>query len=141
MKRSKKILVAMTALITFCLVLVLAACSSGASASGDAPSSDGDSYAVGSMMAVHQEGVIDPDKEYTKKDCLSCHPRDTIDAATANYGGEANVNPHAAHTEAYDCLVCHSMEGTSSLKCNGCHEHLLPEGWESPPKESGSQAR
>lgn len=133
MKKEKK-LFAVMALTTICMMLALVACSS-----GSAEQSDSGDYAVGSMMAVHQEGVIDPDVEYSKKDCLSCHPRETIDAATANYGGEANVNPHAAHTEAYDCLVCHSMTGASSLKCNGCHEYALPEGWENPEKESGRQ--
>lgn len=132
MKKSKKLLAVMV-LTAVCMTLTLAACSS-----ESANPSEG-SYATGSMMAVHQEGVIDPNTEYLKKDCLSCHPRETIDAATAAYGGEANVNPHAAHTEAYECTVCHSIADTSSLKCNGCHEFMLPEGWENPEKESGRQ--
>lgn len=137
MKNRKNILWGIT-LIAIALVTVLAACSSGSgeSSSEGADTSAAGDYAVGSMMAVHAEGVIDPAKEYTKKDCLSCHSRESIDAATADYNGEAGVNPHAAHTEAYDCMTCHSIEGVSSLKCNACHDFEIPEGWENPPRES-----
>lgn len=137
MKKSRKIQ-ALLALAAVCTALTLAACAPGGDSSGGeggGAEASGD-YSVGSMMAVHQKGVIDPEKEYVKKDCLSCHPRESVEAATADYGGESGVNPHAAHTEAYDCMVCHSITGVSSLKCNECHDWELPEGWESPEKTS-----
>lgn len=137
MKNRKKILLGI-ALIALALTAVLAACSSGGdeSGSGETGATSTGDYPASSMMAVHAEGTIDPTVEYTKKDCLSCHSRETIDAATADYNGESGVNPHAAHTEAYDCLTCHSIDGTSSLKCNACHDFEIPDSWENPPRES-----
>lgn len=97
----------------------------------------------GSMMVVHtpdQLKLINGD--WSKKNCLSCHPRDTITALTEDYGGAEGFNPHAAHTEAYDCVKCHSIDKTSVLVCNtACHGGYhgdgngwpLPEvGWQDP---------
>lgn len=136
-KRKNKIFV--TALVIVVSVSCLIGCTAQTGESSRSGSDGPGTYAHASMMAVHDEGVIDPDKEYAKKDCLSCHPRETIDAATADYGGEAGVNPHAAHTEAYECTTCHSITGVSSFKCNACHDWELPEGWENAPKESKVQ--
>lgn len=103
----------------------------------------------GSMMAVHsseQLKLIDGD--WSKKSCLSCHPRDTITTLTEDFGGAEGYNPHAAHTEAYDCSKCHSVEGTSVLVCNtACHGGyhgdgngwpLPDEGWQDPTVEAPS---
>ena len=140
MRNSKRMLTA-AVFVLIGVLLALTACAPQTAALQSADSGSGatDSWPVGSMMALHEEGVINLEKEYAKKDCLSCHPRDAIVAATKDYGSEAGVNPHAAHTEAYDCMVCHSLAETSSMKCNGCHDWHLPDGWESPPKESGVQ--
>jgi hypothetical protein len=108
--------------------------STGESAGGDTAN-----YPVGSLMAQHEPNVLNPEMEYKKKDCLSCHPRDAITAANENYGGDEGVNPHAAHTESYECVVCHSIDSTSVLKCNGCHSWKLPEGWESAPDENNAR--
>lgn len=95
------------------------------------------------MRAVHTDeawGTIEADP--SKKMCLSCHPRDTISAQTEDYAGAEGYNPHAPHTESYDCVKCHSMTGMSVLVCNtACHGGYhgdgegwpLPEGnWQSP---------
>ena len=74
---------------------------------------------VGSMRAVHTDeawSTIQADP--SKKACLSCHPRSTIVELTKDYAGAEGYNPHASHTESYDCLKCHSLTGTSVLVCN-----------------------
>lgn len=63
--------------------------------------------------------------------CYQCHDADSIEAATADYGGDEGVNPHSSHyTSELECGDCHSMHGTSTLYCNQCHSLDLPEGWE-----------
>lgn len=126
-------------------LLALCACGGSGGEGDEAGSSDAPSSAEaqpGSMMAVHtpdQLKLIDGD--WSKKSCLGCHPRDAITAQTEDYGGAKGYNPHAAHTEAYDCGMCHSIEGTSVLVCNtACHSGKhggsgwpLPEvGWQDP---------
>lgn len=131
-----------TAALAFVL---LAACACSASGGGNAETS-GDSAAApstqvqpGSMLAVHSEDQLELiDGDYSKKSCLSCHPRDTIVAATEDYGGEEGFNPHAAHTESYDCTKCHSIEATSVLVCNtACHGGYHGEGYGWPLPEEG----
>lgn len=103
----------------------------------------------GSMMAVHTPKQIEAmNGDYSKKNCLSCHPRDSIVAANDAYGGLEGVNPHASHAESYDCTRCHSIEGTSVLVCNtACHGGyhndgngfpLPAEGWMDPTDDMPS---
>ena len=73
----------------------------------------------------------------TNKLCLSCHDRTTINAANEDFGGIEGFNPHKAHLEAGDCTSCHSVDGTSTLSCNECHDAPLPEGWQSAERGSG----
>lgn len=128
-------------------LLAVCACSGGnGKAAGEGKPADAASAAEalpGSMMAVHTPEQLELiDGNWTKKNCLSCHPRDAITALTKDYGGAEGFNPHAAHTEAYDCTKCHSIDGTSVLVCNtACHGGYhgdgngwpLPEvGWQSP---------
>ena len=73
--------------------------------------------------------------DHSKKMCLSCHPRETIVEKTEDYGGAEGYNPHAPHTESYDCIKCHSLSGTNVLVCNtACHGgyHGDGEGWPLP---------
>ncbi|MEG1746116.1 MAG: cytochrome c3 family protein [Raoultibacter sp.] len=95
------------------------------------------SYPVGSLKAVHTSGQLDNAQEYTSKLCLSCHNRETINKANENYGGTEGFNPHKSHNAAGDCTTCHSVDGTSTLTCNSCHNENLPEGWQSAERGSG----
>lgn len=147
------------AAVLMCALFALCACggsgggegggsSQGGSSGGESATASAEAQ-PGSMMAVHtpdQLKLIDGD--WSKKNCLGCHPRDTITAVTEDYGGAEGYNPHAAHTEAYDCGMCHSIEGTSVLVCNtACHGGYhgggngwpLPEvGWQDPTAEMPS---
>lgn len=118
------------------LTLALAAC---APMSNEASTpNDPASYPEGCLMAVHTEGQLDNVEDFSKKFCLSCHDRKAIVAANENWGGDEGVNPHAAHTESYDCTKCHSIDGTSVLVCNdACHHHewKVPDGWQIPSEE------
>lgn len=125
--------------IAICLVMVgLCACGSSGSGQQGQASSGGDAAGAqaGSMQAVHTEEawtLIEADP--SKKACLSCHPRDVIVDETKDYLGEIGVNPHASHTESYDCTKCHSMSGMSVLVCNtACHGgyHGDGQGWPLP---------
>lgn len=89
---------------------------------------DAASYPVGSLKAVHVAGQLDDADEYPNKLCLSCHDRTTINAANEDFGGIEGFNPHKAHLEAGDCTSCHSVDGTSTLSCNECHDAPLPRG-------------
>jgi hypothetical protein len=122
--------------IAILAVFILAACAPKISSADEG---DSVSYPVGSLMVQHEVGVIDPAMDYKKKNCLSCHPRNAITAANVDYGGDKGVNPHAAHTEAYECVECHSVSGTSIMKCNACHDWRLPEGWEAAPDDTNAK--
>jgi hypothetical protein len=140
MKNNKKVLLVTIAIVAMILALAVSACAPKQSAGTDSPAAgtEATTYPVGSLMTVHADGVLQPDAAYVKKDCLACHPREAIVAANANYGGDEGVNPHAAHTEAYECTKCHSVAETSILVCNGCHSWALPDGWESAPNTTNS---
>ncbi|MEG2933776.1 MAG: cytochrome c3 family protein [Gordonibacter sp.] len=99
--------------------------------------STSDSYPAGSLKAVHVTGQLNEVKEYNNKLCLSCHKRDEINAANEDYQGIKGFNPHKAHLEAGDCTTCHSVDSTSTLTCNSCHDAPLPEGWQSAEQGSG----
>ncbi|MEQ3361935.1 cytochrome c3 family protein [Raoultibacter massiliensis] len=129
-------------------LIALCACGGSSGESGEGASPDAAANAdaqPSSMMAVHtpdQLKLINGD--WSKKNCLGCHSRDTITALTEDYGGAEGYNPHAAHTEAYDCGVCHSIEGTSVLVCNtACHGGYhgegsgwpVPDNWQEPTAE------
>lgn len=121
------------------IVLALCAC---APSSGSGKSSsdkiDPSAYPQGSLYSVHVNGELDGVTDFSKKLCLSCHDRKAIIAANENWGGVEGVNPHAAHTESFDCVKCHSVKETSVLVCNdACHHHewKLPDGWQNPTKE------
>lgn len=126
-------------------VLALSACAPSGETGGDSGDAAAQSANAqpGSMMAVHTPKQIEAmNGDYSKKNCLSCHPRDAIVAANENYGGLEGVNPHASHAESYDCTKCHSIESTSVLVCNtACHGGyhndgdgfpLPAEGWADP---------
>lgn len=126
-------------LAALCVTLVaLAACG--------APASNGDSEAApsggevlpGSLQAGHTEEMwATIEADHSKKMCLSCHPRETIVELTADYGGAEGYNPHAPHTESYDCIKCHSLSGENVLVCNtACHGsyHGDGDGWPLPPE-------
>jgi hypothetical protein len=135
MKMKKIILAAATVALITAFALTSVACSPGQPSSTGATTAEAATttevnYPVGSLMTQHVPGVLDKTDEYSKKFCLSCHPRDSIVKANENYGGKEGVNPHAAHTESYDCIKCHSVDGTSIMVCNSCHDWYLPEGWE-----------
>lgn len=90
----------------------------------------------GSLQATHADAAWETiEADPSKKTCLSCHPRDTIVEATEDYTGVEGLNPHASHTESYDCAKCHSLTGTNVLVCNtACHGgwHGDGLGWELP---------
>ncbi len=124
---------------TLALTLALAACAPQQGPAGEGADSDGDIAlaATGSLAALHPDGQLDGIEEVTNKLCLSCHPRATIEKANEGYGGHPDFNPHKAHLAAGDCTSCHSLEGTSVMSCNECHNAPLPDGWESAPRGSG----
>jgi hypothetical protein len=134
MKTRKKLLMFGVVIATMIFALAVAACTPKVASNVPAAVS----YPVGSLLATHADGVLEADVQYSKKDCLSCHPRDAIIAANENYGGAEGVNPHAAHTEAYECTKCHSVTDASVMVCNGCHSWALPEGWENAPNTTNS---
>ena len=124
------------ATIALCaLVACLCACApSGGENTGSAISS-GDA-AAGSLKAVHTDEQWETiSANPVKKTCFGCHTRDAIVDATKDYEGIEGLNPHASHTESYDCLKCHSLEGTNVLVCNtACHGgyHGDGQGWPLP---------
>ena len=62
-----------------------------------------------------------------------CHNMDEVIASTANWGGQAGVNPHESHQGvAIDCSNCHVAHGQSMMYCNTCHDYEVPTGWASP---------
>lgn len=66
--------------------------------------------------------------------CLSCHTKASIVAMTVDFEGNTGYNVHDNHQVAQDgldCESCHSMHGTQTLSCTGCHDLNVPEGWES----------
>ena len=64
-----------------------------------------------------------------------CHDYDEVIAATANWGGEAGVNPHESHQGyALDCSSCHVEHGQSIMYCNTCHDYEVPAGWSEPAR-------
>lgn len=97
----------------------------------------GGSYPVGSLKSTHLAGELDGVDEYNNKLCLSCHTREVINAVTENYGGTEGFNPHQSHAASGDCVTCHSVESTSILTCNECHNETPPEGWESAERGLG----
>lgn len=133
MKRKTKIV---ATLALYMLVACLCACAPSSGRGDEQTATTSSSAAPGSLKAIHTEdqwGAIQANP--TKKTCLGCHSRDSIVAATANFEGIEGLNPHASHTESYDCMKCHSMEGTNVLVCNtACHGgyHGDGEGWPLP---------
>lgn len=135
--KNKNLPMALCAMLaTVALAATLASCAP-AQPSGEAAGGDAASYPTGSLMAAHPAGQLDGMDEYPNKLCLSCHDRDTINAANDDFGGIEGFNPHKAHLEAGDCTSCHSVDGTSTLSCNECHDAPLPEGWQSAERGSG----
>ena len=124
-------------LAMFALATALGGCAPSQSSSDAEGGADVTSYPTGSLKAVHIAGQLDDVDEYPNKLCLSCHDRTTINAANEDFGGIEGFNPHKAHLEAGDCTSCHSVDGTSTLSCNECHDAPLPEGWQSAERGSG----
>jgi len=139
--KKKKLLAAFLVLaVSVVLVALLGACSSSGSEgdkSGREDLSEETAYPVGSLKATHVNGELDNADDYSNKLCLACHNRDSFEAATENYGGTEGYNPHRSHNAAGDCVTCHSVEGTSILSCNECHNENPPEGWQSAQRGSG----
>lgn len=139
MMRRKLFMSCMAALILLGSGAFLGGCAAGQS-EGTEKTSTGQAeevYPTGSLKAVHANGEMENVEEYNNKLCLSCHDRDTINGATENYGGTEGFNPHKSHNAAGDCISCHSVEGTSTLTCNECHNENPPEGWQSAERGSG----
>lgn len=130
----RKVRLVSIALVVSVLALTLAACGGFPNSSSQKAS---ESYATGSLMQVHENGQLDGVEDYSNKFCLSCHPRNAIVEANANYGGREGFNPHSSHNAAGDCISCHSVESESVLTCNECHDAPLPDGWISAERGSG----
>ena len=79
------------------------------------------------------------DKFGTRDFCLACHDDgdaatgedwNDIVAATADWGGSTDFNPHSSHLGNAECGTCHSMHGQSQMECAACHYNCeVPEGW------------
>ena len=62
-----------------------------------------------------------------------CHDMQDVIAATADWDGEAGVNPHESHQGSpIDCSNCHGVHTTSNMYCNACHDYQTPQGWTNP---------
>lgn len=119
----------------FTAMLALCACGGAATPESQGGTTSGEA-APESMKAVHDEAMWETiEADHSKKMCLSCHPRDTIVAVNENYMDIEGLNPHASHTESYDCIKCHSLTDKSVLVCNtACHGgwHGEGDGWPLP---------
>lgn len=137
--KKKKLLIMLTTALTFvALTAALGGCApQQASSDSKAETSSSESAPQGSLMAVHMAGQLDKMTEFPNKLCLSCHDRETINAANEDYSGIVGFNPHKAHLAAGDCITCHSVDATSTLSCNSCHDAPLPDGWQSAERGSG----
>lgn len=134
MKNRKLTTTLATVLVLGALTATLGGC---APQQSDGKEATSESFAPGSLMAAHSAGELDKTEDYSNKLCLSCHPRDVISQANENYQGIEGFNPHKAHLAAGDCVSCHSVDGTSTMSCNECHDAPLPEGWQSAERGSG----
>ncbi len=137
MKNKKLLSCLVAALMLVALVGVLGGCAPKQASDGGSASTESGSAPVGSLQAAHVNGELESTDDYSNKFCLSCHPRAAIDEANENYSGIEGFNPHKAHLAAGDCTTCHSIDGTSTLTCNSCHDAPLPEGWESAERGAG----
>ncbi len=137
--KSTKLLITLVTTLTLALsVAALAGCAPQQQSTGSGGSTAADAAeAVGSLKTLHTSGQLDKVDEYTNKLCLSCHKREEINKANEDYQGIKGFNPHKAHLEAGDCTSCHSVEGTSTMTCNSCHDAPLPEGWQSAERGAG----
>jgi hypothetical protein len=150
------IVLACSAAIIGMLALNAAACSptsTGSGSGGDSDPTASAEYVQGSLMTLHVDGILNPDATYERKDCLSCHARETIVAATDDYSGlyvrgistgfeglSKGLNPHQSHMLDQQCTSCHSIQGQSFMTCNDCHYMPLPEGWTDAFEGKGSPA-
>lgn len=126
-----------TVLATAALAAALGGCAPSQPSDDAGGGADAAAYPTGSLKAVHIAGQLDDADEYPNKLCLSCHDRETINAKNDDYAGIEGFNPHQAHLAAGDCVSCHSVDSTSTLSCNECHDAPLPEGWQSAERGSG----
>lgn len=82
---------------------------------------------AGNIAAV---GVTADEKMCAKS---GCHDMRDVVAATADWGGEAGVNPHESHQGSpIDCGNCHGVHTASNMYCNACHDYRAPQGWTNP---------
>ena len=138
MSTKKPLLIACVACVFAFALAMAGGCSpSQSSGGGDADAKDPSSYPVGSLEYQHVNGELDSTDDYSNKFCLGCHGRETINAANENYAGLEGVNPHKSHHAVDKCTTCHSVDGTSTLECNSCHDIPLPEGWQSAEPSGG----
>lgn len=137
MKNKKLISLLVAALLSAALASALGGCAPKQAGSDKGSSSAASDAPAGSLLAAHANGELDSTDDYSNKFCLSCHPRDTINAANENYQGIEGFNPHKSHLAAGDCVTCHSVDGTSTLSCNSCHDAPLPDGWQSAERGAG----
>ena len=87
-------------------------------------------FATDDAGNIVRTGVTADEKMCTR---AGCHDFDEVVAATADWAGEAGVNPHSSHQGvAIDCSNCHGAHGQSCMYCNTCHDYEVPEGWASP---------
>ena len=137
-KNKRLSMLLLTALATTALAATIAGCApQQADSNKGGASASPDSFPTGSLMALHVNGELDKTDDYSNKFCLSCHPRDVINKGNEDFAGIEGVNPHKAHLESGECLSCHSVDATSTLSCNECHDIPLPDGWQSAEQGAG----
>lgn len=134
----RRTLAVSAAAISVIALAVLAACSPQAASdqSTDLSSTSGQcAWTAG--YEINDEGLVETaegDLVDVHDFCLTCHNDgdpstgmewDIVTKATADWKGEAGVNPHASHLGPTQCNLCH-MEGHSLVMyCNNCHDMEL----------------
>lgn len=111
-----------------------------ASGDGGAALADTSNAAEGSVIAYHEALGQDVSTftEVSTEVCASaCHGGswdaivESTDAMWPGIGQITEANPHDAHASGgYTCESCHSLEGTSIVQCNGCHNFEAPANWD-----------
>jgi hypothetical protein len=132
--RVKKAVLVLTCSFTLFVLVLMGCAPREAGTDGNAQGQQSASYAPGSMRAAHTPDQLGETDDFSKKLCLSCHPRDAINAVNEDLLGQVGMNPHAAHTAAPECIDCHSVEDAPSMYCNTCHTWEVPENWTSPER-------
>ena len=113
----------------------LTACAVGGAVATESASPQGENgFAVAHAALVDGEGAL--------PDCVGCHDMKAVAESTADWNGNAGMNPHSAHVPL-DCGYCHTMEGDAQVMfCGTCHSKMvLPEGWAAREMIGGQSQR